>query len=262
MGNNVLIVGPPHSRKLSIAQYVTNDLDCSTVPDHTHSGLVYLHRLKTKYFEACINLLIEEYPESRTTEPSSDDLIRHLSSFVIEFSKSEYKELRDELEGIIFTVDLQQWPVTQLRLALEQFDRVKSLFVDQELFYVVAGDSKGLSTETIEEIEDEIMQYAFEFVDVGKSGANEFREKLGKDRLMEILESNVWSDIDSSNVEPKGLLPDNFEQMTESLLDNEKVSFEKLLQRINAERERVKGMNEHEKEQAVRAIVDDLMEHI
>lgn len=262
MGNNVLIVGPPHTGKLTIAQYVTKDFDCSTVSDHTHSGLVYQHLLRTKYFEANVNILIEEYPDSRVTESSSDDLIRHLTSFAAEFAKSDYKELRDELEGIVFTVDLQRWPVALLRTALEQFDCIKALFEDQELFYVVVGNAKDLVDEQVVEIEDEIMQFAFEFVDLSKSGENEFREKTGKDRLLELFESHDWSDFDSSTVASKGLLPDDFEQMTESLMDNEKLPFDKLLLRINAERERVKGLNDEEKERTVRAIVNDLMEHI
>ncbi|RKP32783.1 hypothetical protein METBISCDRAFT_25356 [Metschnikowia bicuspidata] len=256
MGNNVLIVGPPKTGKLSIAQLLSGDLDCSTVSSKSHSGLVYQHTIETKYFKAMINLLIEEYPETRDVSPTE----QNLAAFVDEIGKPEYQDLRDDLDGILFTIDLNTAADTQ-RLRLKQFERIRALFGDQELFYAVVGNAQKLAAKTVERLEDEIMQSGFEFVDTNASGINEFREKLGPDRLVEILESHEWTDIDSGPA-AASLLPEDVARMAESLLAEGQVSFDELLVKIRAERERVKNFDPEEKERAVRDIVEDLMEHM
>ena len=259
MGNNVLIVGPPRTGKKFIAQLLSGDLDSSTVSSKSHSGLVYQHAIETKYFKAMINLLIEEYPETRDFPPTERDL----AAFVDEIGKPEYQDLRDDLDGILFTIDLKTAADTARdtqKLRLKQFERIRALFGDQELFYAVVGNAHNLAAETVERLEDEIMQYGFEFVDTNASGINEFREKLGPDRLVEILESHEWTDIDSGPA-AANLLSEDVARMAESLLEGQ-VSFDELLVKIRAERERVKNLDPEEKERAVRDIVEDLMEHM
>lgn len=267
MGNNVLVVGPPHTGKVSIAQLLTKDLDCSTIPSSTHSGLVYEHKITTKYFSAQVNILIEEYPDKRDGELQHQDILKHLSLFVDEFAKDEYVDLRDELDGVIFTLNLSELKGSNLVTALENFEKIKALFDEQELFYVVVGDGKLLSVEETEEIEDEAMQFGFEFVDLNQSGENEFREKLGGDRLVEIFESHEWEELDSEAADTgaialTNLRPDDANQMTQNLLGEEPVDFEKFLQKIHCERARVSAMNTEEKEQVVKDIVNDLMKQI
>ena len=132
MGNNVLIVGPPRTGKKFIAQLLSGDLDSSTVSSKSHSGLVYQHAIETKYFKAMINLLIEEYPETRDFPPTERDL----AAFVDEIGKPEYQDLRDDLDGILFTIDLKTAADTARdtqKLRLKQFERIRALFGDQEL---------------------------------------------------------------------------------------------------------------------------------
>lgn len=263
MGNNVLVVGPPHTGKVAIAQLLTKDLDCSTISSSTHSGLVYEHKIITKYFSAQVNILIEEYPDKRGEELHVNDILTHLKAFTEEFAKDEYAELRDELDGVIFTLNLSTLQGTDLVVALENFEKLRALFGEQELFYIVVGDGKSLSTTALEEVEDKVIQFGFELVDLNELGENDFREKLGGDRLIEIFESHEWEELDSAAAATlTNLRPDDINQMTQNLLGDQPVDFEKLLQKIQFERERVRAMNPDEKEQVVKDIVNDIMKQI
>lgn len=260
MGNNVLVVGPPHTGKVSIAQLLTKDLDCSTIPSSTHSGLVYEHKITTKYFSAQVNILIEEYPDKRGDALRPEDVLAHLAAFTGEFARDEYADLRDELDGVIFTLDLPGLQGPDLVAALESFEKIKALFGEQELFYVVAGDGKTLSAEAMEQVEDEVMQFGFELVDLSQRGENEFREKLGGDRLVEIFESHEWEELDAAPL--TNLRPDDADQMTQNLLGDQPVDFEKLLHKIQHERERVSAMKPEDRERVVKDIVNDLMKQL
>lgn len=259
MGNNVLIVGPPHTGKVSIAQLVTKDFDSSSISNETHSGLVYQHTITTKYFTANINILVEEYPNSRKKTLAPGEILHYLQTFSTEFAKDEFKDLRDELDGIVFTIDLDQFKDMDLNLALQQFENVKNLFQDQDLFYAVVGNCPNHSSEALEEIEDEIIQFGFEFLDISKLGINEFKERIGKDRLLELFESHDWAALDV--VPSVNLHADNVSEMTESLLEREPIAFDKLLDKIKAERERAKNFNPEEKERLVKEFVRDIMDN-
>lgn len=258
MGNNALIVGPPHTGKLTIAQLVTGDLDCSTVSSETHSGLVFQHTIETKYFTASINILIEEYPDSRNENLSSTALLNSLEEFTREFEKPEYQDLRDEIEVVIFTVDLSRWTGEQIHQALGCFKQLKAFFGEKDLFYAVVGNGKDLLQQAMEEVENDVMRFGFELIDVNQSGVNEFREKLGTDRLLELFECHEWSEIDSV---PVNFQRDNLKRTKECLSDEQAISFDRLLERIKLERERLKDLDPPEKEKLAKAFVEDVMEN-
>ncbi|WPK24602.1 hypothetical protein PUMCH_001881 [Australozyma saopauloensis] len=260
MGNNVLIVGPPMTGKVAIAQLITKDLDSSTISSDSHSGLVYKHTVTTKYFKAEVNILIEEYPDKRTPETTPEQLLADLDSFRKEFSKDEYKTLRDELEGILFTLNLEQWKGKDLQHALDLFESIRNLFDEHDLFYAVVGNGKNLTQEELDEVEDEAVQFGFEFVDTGLSGENEYREKIGQDRLVDLFECHEWSDIVSDPA--RNLQPDDASQMGESLLGEKQVALDELLEKVKSQREKVKDLEPAEKQQVVQAFVNDIMEHI
>ncbi|KAF3989760.1 hypothetical protein FT663_01908 [Candidozyma haemuli var. vulneris] len=262
--NNVLVLGPPKTGKVRLAQHITKDLDTSTIPDNSHSGLIYNCDLKTKYFSTQLNLLLEEFPEERPHK--SEECLESLTEWNEAFKSDEYQELREALDGIIFTIDPECVSTDEWAELLNIYSQVRD-GLDTSCFAVVmAAKAEKKDEVKLEQFEDECIQYGIEFVYEGESGINEFKEKLGKDRVLEILETHEWSNISSS--EPEEYVKhkeSKIDDMTRGLLESEgdeSMPLDQLMDKLRLERSKVEGMAPEEKESYVKQVMEELIDYI
>lgn len=257
--NNILMLGPPGSGKIRIAQLISGDHDTSTISQESHSGLVYTYNLATKYFSAKVNLLLEEYPDHRDSDTA---LVELLQATYDELRSEQCAELRDAISGLIFTFDMSI-PQETLEQLLGLFAKVKELFEDKDVFVVVVGTSEAAN---VEAVEDQIILSGFEFLNFNESGKNEFMDKLGKDRLVEIVESHDWDDVTTQSMSAEDYLKhqkEQADQMTEKLLSEEQaeVSFETMFHKLALAKEKAEGMNPEDKKAYVDKLVEEYLEY-
>lgn len=66
-------------------------------------------------------------------------------------------------------------------------------------FLAVVGTvptGEGAELFRMEAIEDEVTIHGIEFINFEKSGTNEYRERVGKDRLVELFETHDWTNME------------------------------------------------------------------
>lgn len=263
--HNVLILGLPNSGKIRLAQYITGDLDTSTILSNSHSGLIYNSDLITKYFKINLNLLLEEYPEERGCPP--EESIQHLQTWYTEFANDEYEELREALDGVIFTFNMDHTLPDTLQQSLEVISKIKELLGDWEGFTVVAGTSeKGIEKSEVEAMEDEVILFGFEFVNCNESGTNEFHDKLGKDRVKEVLDTHEWTNMEFTENDYVNNKESKIDLMTQGLLapedDASKMTLDQLFAKLQVEKSKVEGMSSETREAYVQQVIDELIDYV
>lgn len=273
--NNVLVLGAPKTGKITLAQFLSQDFDTSTVPRDSHSGLIYNCELSTRYFQVSLKLLVEEFPEERKEDYEVSDALK---KWFAEFSKPDFAELRDALDGVVYCLSMD----ADTQSYDEQFETLSHIkdSLGEEAFFVVVGASQtDIDLSIAESIEDEAIVNGFEFVDATKNGTNEYNEKLGLARVKEIFEAHSWSDMDKSELadetyqsHKRGKMGD----MTRALLDeneNEEsvkneaeetfdFDLERLLQKLRIDKEKVATLAEKDKKDYVDKLVQEYLELI
>lgn len=261
--NNVLIIGPPGSGKIRLAQHISRDLDTGKISENSHSGLIYNCSLTTKYFSTEVNLLIEEYPEERGKISGENEYLKSLQQWSKAFYSDDYKELRDAIDGVIFTIDPSETTTKTWSKTMELYSEVKEILDDVCFFAAVAA--KTDKAERLEEFEDECIQHGIEFVYEGETGTNEFKDKLGKDRVLEILETHQWSNVSSSDPEEYVRhKEDKIDDMTKGLLedDDESIPLDQLVDKLRLERSKVSSMKPEDRESYVKLVIEELIDYI
>lgn len=264
--NNILVLGAPGSGKIRLAQFITKDYDTSTIPKDTHSGLVYNTLLVTKYFTLNINLLIEEFPPNRNE--STSDIQKCFKNWYEEFCSDDITELREVIEGVVFTLNMDGLDVAKLEDLLLILNDLKQLLIENDCFFVVMGISNGfLSANAITDIEDQVIMNGFEFVNFDESGTNEFKEKVGPDRMQEIFESHEWSQTMKSEITEADYIKHKHEKMllmSESLLGSEGRQtplLENLMGKLRLEKAKVTEMDDGDKQNYIESLVEEFLEY-
>lgn len=261
--NSVLIVGAPSTGKVRICQHITGDKDTATIESHSHSGLFYNHEFITKYYNINLNLLVEEFPAQRLPEYTESALYEEFESWYDDFVSDEYKELREVLDGIILTVDMNN-SGQYVEKCVEIVDKIRTQFEvdvggEWNGFVIVSGAGDG---DNAGEIEDVVLGYGFEFVDINKAGVNEFKEKLGKDRIYEILECHEWQtekSIDENGEDNKKSMA-RAQEMARGLLDDdEEVDLDRIFAKLQVAKEKALSMGEKEKNAYVEKVIQETM---
>lgn len=264
--NNVLVLGAPGTGKIRLAQFITKDYDTSTLTDKTHSGLVYNGVLLTKYFTLKINLLIEEFPHDRT-DPTLHPS-KCLKDWYQEFLTDEMADLRDVIEGVVFTFNMDDYEAELLDEQLRLMGELKDLLEENDAFFVVMGISTAeIDQNVLEDIEDQVIMNGFEFVNYNESGTNEFNEKTGRDRLREVFETHEWSQRKDPSLTEEQYMEHKQEKMllmTESLLPNEEseeLPLDVLLKKLQLEKSKVAEMDENDRKAYVDSLVEEYLEY-
>lgn len=264
--NNVLVLGPPKSGKIRFAQFISGDYETETISDDSHSGLMYKCNLKTKYFSVDVNLLIEEFPESRK-EPE-EKWISSLQTWFGEFESDTMADLREVIEGVVFTVCVNEWDDNVIKQQLDILSNMKDLLKDNDPFFIVMGVSEhDIEQDTMADLEDLVLLNGFEFVYFNDSGMNEFRDKMGKDRLLEVLETHEWTQKHLTHVSNEDYMAYKKEKMTlmtQGLLQEDDCNIptlDVLLQKLQIEKLKVEEMKENERKGYVDGLVDEFLEY-
>lgn len=228
--NHILILGPPQTGKLRVADFILNGKRVDDLNPNSHSGVIVKSELNTKYYHTQLNILVDEYPSERScmneADESLDDYLhKQLDQWFEEFKSSECKELRDVLDGLIFTINLDNDSTETVGRSVETITKLKDIMEaesNDELFMVVLGVSQQIKP--YEDFEDIVIQNGLEFIYFNESGQNDFKDKLGRDRLMEILETHSWKNIDNTSDDSsyrQNRLTRLKNEMTQSLLNDD-----------------------------------------
>lgn len=262
--NNVLVLGSPKSGKIRIAQYLSGDYGTETISPESHSGLVYSCDLTTRYFKLSVNLLIEEFPDERS---SDNDPVQCLETWFSEFSTPEFQELRDALDGVVYTVAMEGLHSGSVEAQLDVLGRIKTLLDDDAFVVVVGCADSDVPDHTADQYEDLAISSGFEFVNLQKSGTNEYMEKQGKERLLEIFHTHLWSDMDTlAHPEQQNHRREKVAGMAQGLLEvdenDKQIDFERVLEKLRVDKEKVLALQEHEKREYVDQLVEEYLEYL
>lgn len=276
--NNVLILGAPHSGKIRVAQHISKDLNTDEISHISHSGLVYNTSLETKYYSLKLNLLVEEYPENRSLAEEKANKLEFLNAWLHEFLLDEFRELRDVLDGLVFTLDVTD-PIAQIERYIEVVVSIKEKLDEEQGswhgFVAIVGVNEG----DTEAVEDAVISAGLEFVHFDEHGMNEFKEAVGKDRLKEIFETHEWSDMDlKSTADYEANKTGKLGEMTRRLLADDDgaedgnsaengngrlvADFDTLLSKLHIAKESVKDMEQGQKEAYVNSVIDDIINYL
>ncbi|KAI5962863.1 IRC6 [Candida margitis] len=271
--NHVLIIGPPNSGKLRMADLISKSDPASTrsgVNDDSHSGIIQMTSFSTKYYTVDLKLMIDEYPSNRNYS-AYEEYIKELRDWKDEFLAEEAEELREVLDGIIFTINMNWDQSDFLPLLLNEIDDIRARVEqngDWDGFWAVVGTvPSGESAELfkMDGIEDEVITHGFEFINMEQSGINEHRERMGRDRLLELFETHDWTNMELIR-QDQNQYHDNklnkLKEMHTGLLDENNVDLEQMFSKINLAKEKASKLPQAEREQYAKELVDEFMEFI
>lgn len=141
----------------------------AATPDPQNAN-VYNCFLETKYFSHTVHLLMEEYTSPKSLEETKSELLG-------------LPELRGALAGVVFLAQPG---------ATEYLPTLKTMKTTLNGFCAVATHSDTPLAPSYVQFEDAVTEHGLELVNLAQSGRNEFMEKLGFDRLRELLECQEW----------------------------------------------------------------------
>lgn len=267
--NYVLVLGLPKTGKIKVAKALSKKNDL-TLNEESHSGIIVKSQIATKYYSTEVNILVDEYPAKRNEKMDNTTKLLGLKDWTKEFISEEYHELREVLDGIIFTIDLDNTDLDYLKKTFEYLSEIKeSLDVNDhqwEGFLVVAGITE--TDDEFDDIEDLVLDHGYEYLNMRKSGRNEYMERIGKDRLEEILESHEWRNISTepnnryeinklnkANEMIQGLLPDKE-------ADRKNTDLEDVLLKIQSMRNHAYNLQGDKKEEFVNNAVNEILDFL
>ena len=230
--NHVLILGAPRSGKLRVANILSKNLPSSQlgeVPSDSHSGIIMKASVTTKYYSVDLNLLIDEFPEHRSANISGEKALQSLNKWTDEFVSEEYQELREVLDGFIFCIDIENDSIDHIESCLEFVGRIRQKLSNNDendwsgFLAIVGTTTSSVPTHEsiLEQVEDAVISNGLEFIDLQQNGENEFREKIGTDRLVELIETHEWTHMDLVSVNYQTNKTNRAKEMTKGLLDVE-----------------------------------------
>ncbi|KAK9367655.1 hypothetical protein V1509DRAFT_625856 [Lipomyces kononenkoae] len=233
----ILVLGPPKSGKFTFLKELTGStpsLSAGSEPDDarpTHAGLSHTLALKTKYFETEVPIWIDEYDAtlddtgirdwaSSFSSAEAQEVVSALGAIIFAFRKPEsqqmYVEVKSKVEREIKIIhdmllahyksrngdspegeeddeddvdDLINWDGISLAVAIPSTNATT----------LSNNDKNEASLELdAEEWETLLQPFGFEFIDLEKTGRNDYGELLGLERIKEALETFSWDATDAS----------------------------------------------------------------
>ncbi|KAL6451749.1 IRC6 Increased recombination centers protein 6 [Candida maltosa Xu316] len=274
--NHILILGSPNSGKLRIAKLILHEDD--SIPevreDETHSGIIVKTSVVTKYYSSKLNILIDEYPENRSTEfkDEEEEKLSQLKQWYTEFKSPEFAELREVLDGIVLTFNLVSDSLTFIEQALNVVEDIRSVFTDDESqwdgFLLIVGSVPEGKESVIdkEDVEDLVISHGFEFAYLNEAGVDEYKEKLGSDRIVEVMQSHEWSHMDLVKSKPEDYeksKTSKIESMKRSLLEEKKeMGLDEIFDKLTLAKDQIRNLSEDQKKQHAKKIIDEIIDFI
>ncbi|KAK6503066.1 hypothetical protein TWF481_008102 [Arthrobotrys musiformis] len=180
----ILLVGRRDSEILQFLEALTGSLPPHQTPD-SHAGLTHTLTLKTQYYTSTIPIWIDE--------------ILSATEWSTAYSSSEAKEVRQVLGAIIYCFKHPgSEDISELKDDLAGLQKVVKAcgYHWDGVCLAVTMPNRSVKSEggkTVEEWEDLMMEFGFEFVDFEAKGRNDYGEPTGMERLKEALEANDWN---------------------------------------------------------------------
>ncbi|KAK6462660.1 increased recombination centers protein 6 [Scheffersomyces coipomensis] len=194
--NHILILGPSYSSKVQIANLIAKKDEKSNEEQEQNDKIIKTS-ITTKYYSLDLNIFIDEYFETRKSHPLSDrEKLDALIKWSDEFLSEECVDLREVLDGFIFCVSFSEDSVDYISKGINIIDTIRSKLVDNdkfEGFFTIIGSNYHSDSDVNESIEDLIISSGYEYINFDISGKNEYDETIGKDRIIELIESNEWT---------------------------------------------------------------------
>ena len=233
--NRILIVGPKKSGKLTLLKKLTGSL-----PDigDSHAGLTHSLEIENKYFSTTISIWIDEYHD--------------IPDFVNAYSTPEGQEVL-ECVGVICLC----LPYIPPRLTgLEVGDKT-GLIIHKTRAH---SHEKQMAEEKREGIEGIDGWEGWERIFLDEEGVNEYNEKLGVERVREVIESHPWP----QSSKPASTHPHSSPSMSdlgqEDNDGNENMAdLDILVERLKATREFIATLPENEREEYAKRMVEELI---
>jgi hypothetical protein len=222
--------------------------DCSILPSGDLTGKTIPLQISNRYYDATVELLV--------------DTAAVLRDWSAEFFSHEMLELRNAVDGVIYVFesinDAERDVLAGIVSALNEVNADEEGDVvekDSLLFGVPVGDDK--KGEDWEAVGDDI---GLEMVQFKELEENEYREKLGTERIWELLECYEW-DINRKQQEKEeekeeeeiGAGEDEFGEFCEfgDMTD--------LLSRLSVMKSTVAGLEEDQKHEVAMKFINDLL---
>lgn len=217
--------------KLSIEQ---KEADKSKEDRLSHAGLSHSIKLSTKYYETEVPIWVDEYIPASSDDSEDPTGVKAWANV---FSSAEAKEVVDALGAVIVTfrkpVDAAHVAHTRANM-VKEIEHIHGALIKQFKRKNDAGKSTGILTSEDKENEDDsdefdfidwdgiclavavpadsaasadleaedwevaFQPFGFEFVDLEKSGRNDYGELQGLARIREALETFGWQSGDSA----------------------------------------------------------------
>lgn len=145
----------------------------------------------------------------------------------------------------------------------------------------MVGDSN--TRKINEDVEDLVIPFGFEYVNLFEKGEDEFRDKIGQDRLLEIIETHEWSQMDLKQGRDQDVYDETkrnkMSSMTEGLLDGQDeeegqdekdetqsklIDLDDVLTKVQQAKQNVNNndMDDAQKEAYVNKVVKDIIDFI
>ncbi|EGW35532.1 uncharacterized protein SPAPADRAFT_58759 [Spathaspora passalidarum NRRL Y-27907] len=268
--NHLLILGPPNSGKLRIAKTIAQDYEAGEYePDQSHSGIIIKTSVITKYYEMKLTIMIDEYLEK---SHGANDKLAELSKWYEDFQSDDCEELREVIDGFIFTVNMASDSVEYIEMAMDVLATIRQSLGghDWKGFICVVGSSPNdepIDEDLVELIEDAAITSGFEFINLQSEGVNEYKEKQGKDRIKELIECHEWSNMDMLTDKPdryeKSKL-DKLESMTVGLLDEHKqdMELEEIFNKLSVSKQVISNLPPDKRESYANKVLEEIIDFI
>ncbi|KAK6894367.1 Increased recombination centers protein 6 [Candida tropicalis] len=211
--------------------------------------------------------------KTNLTSVTDEEKLLELEKWFNEFKSEEFGELRKVLDGLVFTVNMKADSLEFIEKALETVSEIRTSLGDEEsqwdgFISIIGSTTQGESVDddTVEEIEDLVITHGFEFINLNTQGINEFKEKQGKDRVVELIESHEWTNMELLKVNPDQYEKNKMnkvEQMKQNLLEEkESMDLDVVFSKLSVAKERAEDMTQEQKEKYANEIIEEIIDFI
>ncbi|RIA92227.1 alpha and gamma adaptin binding protein p34-domain-containing protein [Glomus cerebriforme] len=180
--NKILVLGRRGAGKLSIVKQIlsiTNQsIDDFNIEDKNHSGIKIPWKINTKYYSAKVDFWIDETVHKD-----------HVNKEVIQGYENEENGIGKVVDAILFIFKKDE-PAT--------FDDIKvfTSFIQQYDPAITLAIGTGKIIQGVDDpYEDWCLENGFEYVDMEVTKKDNIDERIGIERILEALQSNMWEGL-------------------------------------------------------------------
>ena len=280
MPNYVLLLGAPCTGKIKLVKHIFSDkIELDSIDKKSHSGLIFKGTLANKYYSYFLNLFVDEYIERDkdvSRDGQEDIKLECLHKWYKEFSSDALREVRDVLNGLIFCVNIDEDSSEYFEECLKIVSSIRDLLaadrLDWDGFTVIMG--KSITGNSDDVFVDTSLGYGIEFLNLSQAGENEYRDRVGIDRLMEIMETHEWQDVQVKNYDSErryiSSKTQKAEDMCEGLLsDTEQsdkydteIDLNGLLEKVNYAKDNVQHVNKNQRHEYISKVIEETLDYI